>query len=495
MRIFPRLLDLVRVAISRLARILLSPEKADNLVENVRFLRAWPTLKVERLIGSPRKIIFEKPKDFVRLNELRVAAIIDNFTKENLEKEVNLANLVKGNALAQLDSHRPHILFVESAWNGEDGSWKGLLVSRNDELRKIIAWCRQRDIPTVFWNKEDPVHWKSYIFAASLFDFIYTTDSNSVSDYKKFVSSHVGIMPFFISTKIFNPFDEELRQKKSFFAGSYYKQYPKRQRDLNRILGEIQPSFPFEIFDRNLKSGENKNPFPSSLEEYVNPAVSYSEVRKCYKKYQVCITVNTVTKSPTMFARRVLEAAASNCLVVSNHSYAIEKIFGDAVLISKENGDLRKYLNSHTSKPLALQEKRISALTITLEHLTTTRVISDLMEDVFTTEPSDVNTDEINQDLPNFQQCCDKSCLQESYSSHGRKQKEFDIQPRGGTSDLGTLEAALLSALDQVFKNYVDVKKISILLQDTRGQNVRLISTHRCLARKNSTAMTISLER
>ncbi|BDZ42873.1 hypothetical protein GCM10025865_21720 [Paraoerskovia sediminicola] len=48
------------------------------------------------------------------------------------------------------------------------------------ELRGITRWCRENDVPTVFWNKEDPVHFDLFVATAALFDVVFTTDVDSI---------------------------------------------------------------------------------------------------------------------------------------------------------------------------------------------------------------------------------------------------------------------------------------------------------------------------
>jgi hypothetical protein len=53
-----------------------------------------------------------------------------------------------------------------------------------------------------------------------------------------------------------------------------------------------------------------------------------------YKVYKIFLNVNSVTKSPTMCARRVFELSACGTPVVSGHSRALEEVFGDLVRLS-----------------------------------------------------------------------------------------------------------------------------------------------------------------
>ena len=36
-------------------------------------------------------------------------------------------------------------------------------------LKELTSWCKKNKVPTIFWNKEDPVHFNSFINACKYF--------------------------------------------------------------------------------------------------------------------------------------------------------------------------------------------------------------------------------------------------------------------------------------------------------------------------------------
>ncbi len=70
---------------------------------------------------------------------------------------------------------------------GNFGTWEKKVVKYGtntwEELDALLAWCRYHNIPTVFWNKEDPIHYDRFIETAKRFDYVYTTDLNRVPNY------------------------------------------------------------------------------------------------------------------------------------------------------------------------------------------------------------------------------------------------------------------------------------------------------------------------
>ncbi|MDO1752457.1 glycosyl hydrolase family 1, partial [Escherichia coli] len=66
------------------------------------------------------------------------------------------------------------LIFVESAWEGNEGQWSRGIGHYSDEesadLRGLLNLAKELGVPTVFWNKEDPVHFARFAPNAALFD-------------------------------------------------------------------------------------------------------------------------------------------------------------------------------------------------------------------------------------------------------------------------------------------------------------------------------------
>lgn len=366
-----------------LVNTFLNPGQVHSALENYRYVKALIFINVEKITKTNTSIEFAPPA-IKSLEDLRVCSILDEFSEEGFSKEMNLINLVSGRSLEQLEIHKPHLLFVESAWFGENKSWSGRLVKRDPELQEIIRWCRDNNVPTVFWNKEDPVHFKSFLLTSKDFDYVFTTDSDSESKYKRLIRSKVGILSFGVSTQSVNPFDLETeRVKRAIFAGSYYSQYKQRQEDIRNVLSGVDLTLPVDIYDRNLTSIEENSSFPEELLDNVQPAVPFSEILLKYKKYLFAVTINTVKQSNSMFARRALEAVVSNSILVSNENLALRRIFGQAIIMSDEKNEITR-LTSQVADDLEVQQEiRISSLTKVLESETLHSKVHQLASSVF----------------------------------------------------------------------------------------------------------------
>ncbi|MBA2541384.1 MAG: glycosyltransferase, partial [Deltaproteobacteria bacterium] len=275
------------------------------------------------------------------LKRLRVAGIFDEFTAHAFAPECELISLHAATWQAQLAEHPPHLLFVESAWQGAGGSWDRKINHCARELRELVQHCNEREIPTVFWNKEDPIHFGTFLNTAMLFDAVFTTDFDCIHRYRELLGhERVYVLPFACQPRQHNPLEKFERKNAACFAGAYYARYPERQRDFLRIILKLLERGPVEIFDRNHGKTNADYQFPSSYRDYIVGNLPFSEIDRAYKGYRYAININSIKTSQTMFARRVFELLASNTLTVSNYAKGIRVLFGDLVVATDDPEEL-----------------------------------------------------------------------------------------------------------------------------------------------------------
>lgn len=272
-----------------------------------------------------------------RLKDLRIATIMDEFTELCYRSECNLCQLTPDNWLKEIVHFRPHLLFVESNWRGKDELWKGKGNIPTDALRGIVAYCKSRKIPTMFWNKEDPFHYQHFLPIAWMFDYIFTTDTESVSNYKRDTGNDkVFFLHFAAQPQIHNPEEKFKRENKFCFAGSYYKFHPEREVDFDNIMTALMQNNAVEIYDRNYNSGRENFLFPDIYSPFIKGSLPAKDIDKAYKGYYYNVNVNTIKTSPTMFARRVFELMSSNTVVISNYAKGMENLFGNYIIASDD---------------------------------------------------------------------------------------------------------------------------------------------------------------
>lgn len=289
----------------------------------------------------------------ISLSELVVAGILDEFTTECFRHEVKLLSPTPNNWQQVLGSEKPDLLFVESCWFGNANAWSGLIYgytsngpNRMDELIKLISYCRKNAIPTVFWAKEDPVHFSRFAPTAKLFDYVFTTDANMVSEYQKQYGIAARPLSFFCQPKIHNPLKIIERNNKAVFAGSYYSDKAERCRDFHTIMDALlHKKIETDIYDRCFERGLAHLTFPPKYADNVIGTLKPEDMWKAYKGYRYTVNLNTVKHSPTMFARRVYESLASGTPVISNYSEGVRTQFGGIVCASDNSADILEYLD------------------------------------------------------------------------------------------------------------------------------------------------------
>ena len=230
------------------------------------------------------------------------------------------------------------MLFVESAWAGSKGAWQYQLTGSSapsPALRQLVEACRERGIPTVFWNKEDPPHYEEFLDTARLFDHVFTTDADKIEDYRRDLGhDRVDVLGFAAQPAMHNPVRTKgLHQVRDVgFGGTYFShKFPERREQMDLLLGaaaEIseQRGLGFDIYSRF--EHDAKYRFPAPLDTHVRGSLDYRQMLTAYRLHKVMLNVNSVADSPTMLARRVFEMLACGTPVVSTPSPAIEHWFG-----------------------------------------------------------------------------------------------------------------------------------------------------------------------
>ena len=279
------------------------------------------------------------------ISSLRVAAVMDEFTHHSFVPECDLLPLRPGQWREQVDAFMPEIVFIESAWRGSEGLWSLKVSNPSEEIMGLIAWARRQGVPTLFWNKEDPVHFGGFQHLAKAVDHVFTTDIDCIARYKREIGhDRVYLLPFAAQPATHNPIETFPREAGYCFAGSYYLKYPERQRDFRALLDVVRDLGPVEIFDRNYEKPHPHYEFPPEYRPYVVGSLPFEQIDRAYKGYRFGINMNTIKQSQTMFARRVFELLASNTVVVSNFSRGVRLLFGDLVICSDAPDEIRRRL-------------------------------------------------------------------------------------------------------------------------------------------------------
>ena len=284
-----------------------------------------------------------------------VAAILDTFSEYCFRFEADLVLLTPGNWREQMDRAKPALLLVESAWIGNNRAWHRLIADNwklsDNPLQDLLSYCRSQRVPSVFWNKEDPPSFETFIDAAKGFDVVLTTDADCIPKYKAACGhDRVYAMPFAAQPKLHNPRREaDWPRDRVAFAGSWASRR-ERTEPLSHLLDAALP-FGLHIFDRNLSRKDLGSraaalSFPDRYQPAIKGSLGYAEMLTAYRCYDVLLNTNSVTDSPTMFSRRVFESLACGTPVVSTESVGMRRILGDHVRVVRNSEEASTHLRA-----------------------------------------------------------------------------------------------------------------------------------------------------
>lgn len=276
-----------------------------------------------------------------QLADLRVAGILDDMSRACFEPECDLVTFTPNDWQEVLSERPPHLLFVESAWKGNNGSWEYKVGSYSypdsiglPDLTALTDWCRVRGIPTVFWNKEDPVHFEKFKEAAQLFDVVFTTDADRTTTYRQLPGVEnrtVAPLPFAAQPRLHYPGPFAGRDPRPVFAGTFYRnRHPERVGQMEMLL-DAALEYGLIIYDRMGGAVSDSFGYPDRFRGSIVGSVPYPQMVEVYRRHRVFLNVNSVVESPTMMSRRVFELLACGTPVVSTPARGITEIFGDAV--------------------------------------------------------------------------------------------------------------------------------------------------------------------
>lgn len=345
--------------------------------------RSWERIARDQLSGLEHIAVPTADARDKALSDVTIALISDEFTRTSIGSDVTLVMPAPQNWKALLQEEPVDVLLVESAWEGNDGAWHRKVGYYDDEectdLRELLVYCASKGIPTVFWNKEDPVHFNRFRKTASFFDHVFTTDANCLKDYWAHRGPRMKTMaslPFWAQPALHNPLPTgEERAHSIAYGGSYYGQrFAKRSQELVTLLDAAIPHG-LKIYDRQFDNPDSPYRFPEHLEEFVQGGLPYPEMVKAYKNHAVHINVNSVSDSPTMFSRRVFELAGCGTPCISGPGLEHGGIFGATVPSSFTKASVAAKLDRWMSDEYSrLQDAQEAMRIVYRSHLSTHRL-------------------------------------------------------------------------------------------------------------------------
>lgn len=304
--------------------------------------------------------------------KLKIALLADYFTSISLAAEASIRLLTPKNYRDVLLHWQPDLIFVESAFHGVHDEWRYKLNKQpkylsflpSKEITAIAELARDRNIPAVFWNKDDGAFFHAFLDVARNFPYVFTTDSTCLPQYARRLpsGSSAHLMPMAYQSAFHNFTNFSFQVKGACFVGSYYKKFFERRR---RFLGMIfdasaKAGLPMHIFDRNSKRLSHffEFRFPNRQDLIIHPGVPYTKTANIYKTYLVSINVNSIIASETMYSRRLLEILACGGICITNHNKCMETEFKDYCHIVASEEEAADLLARLSFGPSALDLER-----------------------------------------------------------------------------------------------------------------------------------------
>lgn len=290
-----------------------------------------------------------------KVNNFKIGVIADVFTYENLDYIFDIIYVPPD---FDFNKNKIDLLFCESVWGGLDESWRDIIFDYNEKdtkLIRIINECNKRNIPTVYYSKEDPLFFKQFRKCSNLFDLVITIAEECVVKYKEYGCKNVISTTFLANPIIHNPI-KEVDNTILTFPGSYYNFIQNRVNVMEKILDNINCNF--NIYDRKyqhnkatnqikkLEINKNKCKYPNKYDKYINPGLTYNQVvEHVYKRSRCILNINSITNSKTMFSRRVMEVAACGTNIISNNSIGMYRIFKNNICYLTEKNNYNANIN------------------------------------------------------------------------------------------------------------------------------------------------------
>ena len=332
-----RALSTVRTSVYRHGEYFLKPPR--TLINRPRYI-------FQKKLWIPKVDITAFPP---RRDDLLVATLLDEFSAEVYHPEFRHIALTPFNWRKAI-TERPDFVFMESAWRGHRGIWRGHMARKEGpsrQLRTMIHSFREAGIPVIFWNKEDPPNYDYFIETAKEADLVFTTAEELVPTYKTTLGhGRVWLLPFAIQPLIHHPNTSGDLIGEVSFAGTYYAhKHPERKNQIDAIIGGAT-GFDLDIYPR--KTSGPQYQWPKEYKKFLRSSLPYRQLLEVQKRYKVVLNVNSVVDSPSMCSRRVFELAASGVSVVSGRSDSISRFFGNQIRMSQNAQETLEALKALT---------------------------------------------------------------------------------------------------------------------------------------------------
>lgn len=290
---------------------------------------------------------------------LRMGIVCDEFFYDSMKDAADFVYLTPDNWRGELEQGLDGLLFV-STWRGLDMEWRGLSSAnllqfgladpRQESAFALLDACRERNVPTIFYSKEDPGNYELFVEFAKRCRYVFTSAKECIPYYQADCGREdVEAICFGINPMEHNPIGSHSPNKEDtiLFSGSWTMKYPDRCAELSMIFdGILETRHGLHIIDRNYPDNPRHH-FPEPYFAHSSPALPHGELQKLHKLFDWAVNINSAKVSETMFANRAVELQASGILMLSNFSVGVNNLH-PLVQIVQDSGEVAPILDAMT---------------------------------------------------------------------------------------------------------------------------------------------------
>lgn len=292
--------------------------------------------------------------NYYKKSEITVGIITDEYMYNYYKDAINL-KYITYQGYKDIIDNVDLVLFV-SCWKGmNNNDWKGMTQGQiQNRVIEIFEYAKSKNIKTIFQTIEDPSNFNIFVPIAKHADYIFTSASEMIEEYKKETGNdNVYLLDYGVNPQFHNPisFRREKNKEKNgiFFAGSWAKKYLERCQDAEMIFdGVVKSGQKFVVADRNYGLNLKDYDFPVKYNKYLVPSIKHDDLQKVHKLFDWSLNLNSIKYSPTMCAMRVYELQAIGNLLISNYSMAVNNTFPN-IYIVKKSEEVDKILNGYSN--------------------------------------------------------------------------------------------------------------------------------------------------
>lgn len=284
-----------------------------------------------------------------------VAIVTDEYMYNFYKDAFEAVTYVSPSEVEQVLENGFDFFLYVSCWKGlTNEEWRGVKFREEPRtaLKRILAYASASRKPTIFQSIEDPSNFEYFLPVAQQFDFVFTSDSDCVNDYRKALGhERVAYLEYGANPILNNPIGSYRHSiNKAFFAGSYPKRYQERVDDMHLIFDSLlSTGDKLALIDRNF--GNEEYAFPQKYSNFALEPVPHDELQRIHKLFRWSLNFNSIKSSPTMCAMRVYELQAQGKGLISNYAKSIFNKFPEMRIIVEP-----EKLDSYFDSPVTLNE-------------------------------------------------------------------------------------------------------------------------------------------